>query len=37
MIFRFTVDIQTDFFDGIEDLIYDAVMLLFTVKMVEST
>ena len=24
MIFRFTVDIQTDFFDGIEDLIYDA-------------
>ena len=24
MIFRFTVDLQTDFFDGIEDLIYDA-------------
>ena len=24
MLFRFTVDLQTDFFDGIEDLIYDA-------------
>ena len=24
MNFRFTVDLQTDFFDGIEDLIYDA-------------
>ena len=24
MIFRFTVDLQTDLFDGIEDLIYDA-------------
>ena len=24
MIFRFTVDLHTDFFDGIEDLIYDA-------------
>ena len=24
MIFRFTVDLQTDFFDGIEDLVYDA-------------
>lgn len=24
MIFRFTVDLQTDFFDGIEDLIYNA-------------
>lgn len=24
MIFRFTLDLQTDFFDGIEDLIYDA-------------